>query len=239
MVLRRVRALIHLIQQSAMFSIGNSAHMLRESGGGRAGGGPEAEADRTCHVQESDLAGLCDTCSRIPWAKFTNPKQQIFELLEIQQSFEELKDSTCRVCRFYGECMALYTKRGTRGYTKSPPPYMLTLDTPTPGWEINTTGQTYGLLNLTKKRERYQPNAPIMNGRILVLNQPAEMHTPAEYLFPTGMPLELFQEALRICKLYHGANCRPQSTDTIRNLKIYDIERREIICAPVGCQYVA
>jgi hypothetical protein len=78
-----------------------------------------------------------------------------------------------------------------------------------------------------------------MNGRILVLNQPAEMHTPAEYLFPTGMPLELFQEALRICKLYHGANCRPQSTDTIRNLKVYDKERREIICAPVGCQYVA
>jgi hypothetical protein len=78
-----------------------------------------------------------------------------------------------------------------------------------------------------------------MNGRILVLNQPAEMHTPAEYLFPTGMPLELFQEAVRICKLYHGANCRPQSTDTIRNLKVYDIERREIICAPVGCQYVA
>jgi len=180
--------------------------------------------------RDIDQPGLCERCLSIPWQELrkTRPRRTGNSPVIIQ-TVQTLRISGCRVCRFFADVIT------SREYMSglSRPPYTLK--------NHGAISMGHGNIGVLRLQRHDGGSAGLHRGpHVLVFEKEIAIEESLSDPVMLGdMPIELISNSISICESEHGHVCIPERTQVLRNLRVLDCKRKEIVNAPPSCRYVA
>lgn len=173
------------------------------------------------------MPDLCATCSNIPWEELANPTNKLSRNLPmLHRTTEEVKSSTCQTCRLF----AHYIKAQELG-PNSKPPYTLRMHN-----HVRVAEQNVGMWSIQGRQCGQFHEGPHV---LFAINQPPSVHAALASPILGNISLEFVRRSIDMCMEHHNEDFTPLNAKTIRDLRVLDVERKEVVPAPAGCQYVA
>lgn len=188
------------------------------------------KADQSSPDQEASREGLCAFCVSIPWEELAQGTYRD-ELPRIDEPLETLKASKCRICRLFWRVIQEWGDQWPRTYDPKPPYFLKSL---------RSDATQFGRISIATRRAKEIPEQDDYTEIIVVSDLAPQSHTkPVEHATLGNIPIDVFRQWITECATLHGEMCMPKSPDLIRGLQVIDCERKTLVKAPPGCQYVA
>ena len=195
----------------------------------------EDKMKRSAAYLERDIkqTGLCERCLSIPWQELrkTRPRRTGSSPV-IAQTAQALRTSGCPVCRFFADVII------SREYMPmlsglSRPPYTLE--------NHGAISVGHGNIGLLRFQQHGGGRWSMHRGpHVLVFEKETAIEdSPSDPVMLGDMPIELISNSISTCDREHSHACIPGPTNVLRNLRVLDCKRKEIVNAPPGCRYVA
>ncbi|XPS76733.1 hypothetical protein M3J07_008780 [Ascochyta lentis] len=168
--------------------------------------------------------GVCARCAAFPWMELASRRFSYFDTIDI--CLETLDKSSCRICRFLAEYLAMCdttqvtAKLGTYYHTST----------------ISRVCSGYvGCINVHDYRRLYDNN-PFL---LVTYLESHRVIPDLQALLPRYMDVDIVKGWLANRVDCHQACDRSQDTPRAPLLKVIDCERKVVVPAPAFCKYVA
>lgn len=153
------------------------------------------------------------------------------ELPRIEEPWKALKASECRICRLFAQVISEWEHQYPKTLMARPPYFLKSL-----GSDVTR----FGRISISRGGAKEIPEQEDYTEIIVVNDQtPQPYNEPAKHAMLGNIPIDVFRQWITECATLHGEMCVPKSPDLIRGLQVIDCERRTLVKAPPGCQYVA
>jgi hypothetical protein len=174
--------------------------------------------------------GICERCSSISWGSLTHA--YISHHIVVNESIQQLYQSSCRMCRLIGFYLRLRTACAPSFQASS-------LASSLPGPNVIHDFEFHNRFD-----RNYGPSERSTFPRIEARNQGTSSKTlkwttSTESRYPKTLDLRRIKTWLLECENRHGDRCALHSHGQLRQLRVIDCALEQVVDAPPGCQYVA
>lgn len=176
-------------------------------------------------VEGGVVPRVCERCSAIPWRAMGRGLR--CNKVVINESIYVLQQSQCRICRLLGYFLLQNTATA--------PSYQVTLPTSShdfPGphlirrWNI-ASRPGYLWYRSTK-------------AQILVTEaDPYNLSNDIHHFHPRTLNIDRIKAWIGDCQSRHADRCSLHPPNNLKDLKVIDCDREEVVSAPIQCQYIA
>jgi hypothetical protein len=171
------------------------------------------QADRLAAVEDPKQA------SPSAYPSYPTVEYQTSDVLNLNSSIEELRNSGCGVCRLIG--LAVYERETVR--TRKTESLIFEWHLYEEGFEFYYSYE--GFLGFVQSLSRLK-------------SFPGPDRGPSVQTFPSKCDLGLVRGWVQDCEDSHPC-CTPEKQRSLRDLRVIDCHQRSVVRAPEGCHYVA